>query len=118
MSATISDSMFGATQPSDSGVPPGMDPLRAPARLTARPPERVLRALAELGIDSENLLLSTITDIDLLGNYDPVWFVVTRERLAVIGEKQADVRIDLALSSIREFRAQAGVGSGLLQAKV
>src|SRR5688500_17610039 len=117
MSATLSDSIFGAGEPSQSGVPPGAGPLQAPRSLLARPPERVLAALRELGIDFGHVLLSTLTDIDHLGRYDPAWLIIAREKLVVVSDERAEIRLELALDSIREFRTQAGVGSGLLQAK-
>lgn len=92
--------------------------VRLPGTLAAPLPERIARVVAEQGLDTANLKISTQTDIDQLGRYDPAWLVLGAERLLVVDDVRADVRLALEVPSIREFRTLAGVGSGLLQAKV
>ncbi len=97
----------------------GSNGSRARQPLLEQPPPQVRRCLERFGAVDGQLRLSTATDIDLLGRYEPQWLAVTPQRLWIVsdGEEPA-VRLSLELSEVSEFRTQPGVGSGLLQARV
>jgi ATP-binding cassette subfamily B protein len=94
-----------------------MEPLR-PSLLWQRPPESVVDRLRAVGLNDSDLLLAMPTDIDLLGRYARRWLMVTAERLVVIGEDEPEAPVSLRLGDVGEFRLRAGVGSGLLTARV
>jgi ATP-binding cassette subfamily B protein len=87
--------------------------------LKQRPPAPVARRLAEAGVREEDLLLCTVSDIDLSGEYRPQWIAVTAQRLLVLsGDEAPEVVVSMELGQAGEFRTESGVGSGLLQARV
>src|SRR5437763_11756910 len=82
------------------------------------PPDAVRRRLHEGGADGE-VVLCTWTDIDRLGAYRPQWIAATRERIWVVPEDPLDPgTISVPLAEVGEFRTVAGVGSGVLTAKL
>src|SRR5206468_4356306 len=75
--------------------------------------------LADRGIHPETVLICTDSDIDDAGHYRPQWLVVTTDYLFVCApDATAQVRVELKLSDVSEFRCEGVIGCGLLQARV
>lgn len=88
-------------------------------RLQQSPPTEVADLLRASGVEADDLLLCTPTEIDLAGQYRNHWLAVTDSRLLVVSDGAAPkLTRDIALDDALEFRAYAGVGSGLLQARL
>jgi len=86
--------------------------------LRIEPPQAVADVLAAESVDMEGLLLCTNTDIDSLGTYKPQWLLVNKDGLWVISDaKEPAILTHLAFKDVTEFRCQATIGSGLLQAR-
>jgi ATP-binding cassette, subfamily B, bacterial len=65
-----------------------------------------------------DLRLCTCTDIDRLGRYRLQWLAVTDDTVAVVPETDDEPPIIVRFTEANEFRCEAVVGSGLLQARV
>ncbi len=65
------------------------------------------------------VLLSTTSDLSLAGEPRDHWIVVTQDNLAVVDATAEPTLVDhLPLAEVEKFRAQGGIGSGLLQGYV
>jgi len=65
------------------------------------------------------VLLSTTSDLSLAGERRDHWIVVTQDNLAVVDATGEPTLVDhLPLAEVEKFRAQGGIGSGLLQGYV
>jgi len=83
------------------------------------PPGSVLRVLDEQGLNHQPPLLSTATDISMLGELQRQWLVVTADQVAVLSDGDAPcVLCRLPLAEVKSFRANGVIGSGFLQARV
>ncbi|HBT17964.1 MAG TPA: hypothetical protein DEB05_13530, partial [Firmicutes bacterium] len=56
-------------------------------------PQEIKRFFEEIGVQEEELLLTTDSDLDLEGNYSTQWLVLSSTRLMNIGLKGALVWI-------------------------
>ena len=83
------------------------------------PPHTVGQALAQQGLNPEDLLLCTSTDVNRLGSYEPQWLAVTQERIVVLTEEDApETLFTMHVKDPSEYRCQSMIGSGLLQARI
>ncbi|MBY0587080.1 DUF1854 domain-containing protein [bacterium] len=82
------------------------------------PPAEVLSSLEEQDGIEGPILLKTPTDINLVGQPAREWLLVTPGHVAVIAEGSAQVLRSVAIVEVTSFRALAGIGSGMLQARV
>jgi len=82
-------------------------------------PGKVRSSLDEAGLNHRPIHLSIDTDVQLDGLSQSEWLIVTRDHISVVaGNSEAGVLRSLAWNDVTKFRVAAGVGSGLLQAKV
>ncbi len=92
--------------------------------LRETPPDLVVSRLGALGLDQRDLRLCTHTDIDRFGRYRRQWLAVTADRVAVVPEAPSvagtrdEPSVMVRFDEANEFRCEAAVGSGLLQARV
>src|SRR2546421_1808721 len=83
------------------------------------PPDSVSLALEQLGLNGEPPLLSTPTDINLLGGFQRQWLIVNDREVAVLSDDEpAALLRRLPVGKVESFRANGAIGSGLLQAQV
>jgi len=82
-------------------------------------PQSVRSAAEAAGLDGEAILLSTHSDIDLFGNPQKSWLILTPSRLIVVGQHNGTVQVthNVPTAEIRDARLAPQVGSGLLQVK-
>ncbi len=85
---------------------------------TVHVPASVHGCLDECNTEKESILLSIDTDVSLDGKQTREWLIVTPDRLTVEGRSPSDFKRSYLLEGIQSIRTVAGVGSGLLQAKV
>lgn len=86
------------------------------------PPEIAALLTSHRHGQATDLLLSTQTDVDLLGERSTEWLLVTADEVVVAavgdsGGLPARVR-RVALADVEQFRARGVLGSGFLQARV
>jgi ATP-binding cassette, subfamily B, bacterial len=87
--------------------------------LTKTPPPALAAKLSELGIAAGDLIIFTDTDIDRHGRYVSQWLAITATRLVVLSDgDQPLVLHDVQLNEAKEYRSEAVIGSGLLQARI
>src|SRR6185503_8958254 len=82
-------------------------------------PQSVYQELDRRGLNGVPVLLSTTSELSLSGRPERHWIVATRYNVATV--KEADgptVQTHVPVAEVREFRTQATVGSGFLQAYV
>ncbi len=87
------------------------------AALELDPPSVVLQLLNEDNLNHRPVLLKTCTDVDLSGNADEQWLIVTADHVNLVSIQAHKVVQSVDLKTAEQFRTQAGVGSGLLQVK-
>ncbi|MEX0775854.1 MAG: DUF1854 domain-containing protein [Phycisphaeraceae bacterium] len=104
--------IVASVTPTDSASPKS-------ARLRTSPPAAILASLQRRGIHVDDLAISIVSDINLLGQYATQWLMATTRELLVYAEaQQEEPLLTLELCEASEFRTVAVVGSGILQAKV
>ena len=88
-------------------------------RLREDMPQDVAREASAAGLDGQELLLCTQSGIDLLGEPNPQWLILTPSRLLVVGQEDGRTRavVNIPVSQIGDARVAPQVGSGLLQVK-
>lgn len=108
----------GGSAPSPrSPKPPAAAPSTSSLKRT--PPLGIVRLLSRERIGLDDLLLSVETDIDASGAYRPQWLIVTDARVLVCFDGDTPhLEAALNLTDVSEFRCEAVIGSGLLQARV
>jgi len=91
-------------------------------KLRQIPPPAVAARLRAEGIADQSILLCAPTDIDRQGRYTRQWLIVTEQRggrVLVIGEEApTPVLVSFGLRKPSEYRLHAGVGSGILTARI
>lgn len=88
-------------------------------KLQTPPPPAIAASLRQAGADIDHIQISLQTDINLLGAYHPQWVIGTRTGVWVVDEARPDeVVTSVLFGEVSEFRTQAVVGSGILQARV
>ncbi|HXE52392.1 MAG TPA: DUF1854 domain-containing protein [Tepidisphaeraceae bacterium] len=89
--------------------------------LKQTPPRAVVRFLHTLGIETQDLVLCTNTDLDSSGAYQSQWLIVTKDRVLVVDDDPAPrgtACCSVRLEDVSEFRCEGVIGAGLLQARV
>jgi ATP-binding cassette, subfamily B, bacterial len=82
-------------------------------------PGAVRGSLDAAGLNHRPILLSIDTDVQLDGQVAHEWLIATRDHLSVVaGGADTSVQRSFAWTAITKFRVAAGVGSGVLQAKL
>jgi len=84
------------------------------------PPDLASKARGE-GVDLAKAWLVTCTDLNLSGNYEPVYLVAEPDRLLTAAKPPVGgtaVRIVLQRQAISEIRTRQGVGGGFIEALV
>ncbi len=85
-------------------------------------PEHLARILERDGHGSDHTWLCTDTDLNLFGQYEKVYLLVSDDRLLTVGEPGGrwlgPARIFLKRTDISEIRTRQGVGGGFLEALV
>ena len=83
-------------------------------------PPLIQKALEERSIKDEDIVIATSTDLDIAGEYEDRWLIVTKELVLVyLLEKEDEALLirELAISEIAAARTDSRVGSGFLEAK-
>jgi len=84
------------------------------------PPDLAGRAAVE-GVRVEEAWLTTRTDLNLHGQYEPVYLLVEADRLVTLGQPASPdepaLRISLQREHIQEVRTRQGIGGGFLEAR-
>ena len=80
-------------------------------------PQEIKRFFEEIGVQEEELLLTTDSDLDLEGNYSTQWLVLSSTRLMNIGLKGALVWIvkEFNLNELTSVRVDRRVGNASLE---
>jgi ATP-binding cassette subfamily B protein len=82
-------------------------------------PGKVKTLLENQQLNGVPVLLSTTSDLSLIGDESPHWIVATRENLAVVtGGAEPRLVTHVPLERVQKFRAHGAIGSGFLQAYV
>ncbi len=82
-------------------------------------PSWVHGCLEASGCDSHSIQLAIDTDVSLEGQSAREWLLVTPDRISVlVGASEPKVLRAIKLDDVESLRTVAGVGSGMLQAKV
>ncbi len=82
-------------------------------------PGAVRGSLDAAGLNHRPILLSIDTDVQLDGQNAQEWLIVTKDHLSVVANgSESSVQRSFAWTAITKFRVAAGVGSGVLQAKL
>jgi ATP-binding cassette subfamily B protein len=82
-------------------------------------PPAVCTELDRRGLNGVPVLLSTTTDLSLSGQPRRHWIVATRLNVATVADGDApSVANHVPVGEVQEFRAQAAMGSGFLQAYI
>ena len=85
-------------------------------------PHSLQNELAKLHIRPEKVWLCTDTDLNLNGDYEQVWLVVSDEAIATLAVPrepgQPTARLHITRDEIQEVRVRQGVGGGFLEAIV
>ncbi len=88
-------------------------------KLQTPPPPAIVASLRQTGADVDRIQISIQTDINLIGEYDPQWVIGTQSGVWVVdAAKPEEIVTSVQYGEVLEFRTQAVVGSGILQAKV
>lgn len=99
--------------------PTSAPPRHASSSLKRTPPLGIVRLLSQERIGLDDLLLCVETDIDANGACRPQWLIVTADRVLVCSDGDTtSVDLRLTFAQVSEFRCEAVIGSGLLQARV
>lgn len=82
-------------------------------------PTAVRKAIEAGGLNGRPVLLSTSTQINMLGEAQPRWLVLTDKHLVVVAEDEDSARVlhQIVADEISDARIMPQVGSGLLQIK-
>ena len=84
-------------------------------------PPLILQAVQAHEIASDDVIVATDTDLDIVGEYSESWVIVTKERVLVfyIDEEDGEALLqkDIAIAQIETARTDTRVGSGFLEVK-
>ncbi len=87
--------------------------------LTEPLPSTIESFRQQSGLNGLPVLLSTTTDIDLTGEFNRQWLVVTRDDVSVLSDGAAPALLRRwTIAQLSGFRSHSAVGSGFLQAQV
>jgi ATP-binding cassette subfamily B protein len=82
-------------------------------------PQSVYKELDRRGLNGVPVLLSTTSELSLSGRPERHWIVATQYNVATVKEADSPtVQTHVPVADVSEFRTQATVGSGFLQAYV
>jgi len=83
-------------------------------------PGAIKEILAEMGISSADVLLSTDSDLDFLGGYAEQWLILTREAILVfdVDKDGAKLLRNIRVEDISKVYTESRVGSSFLEVKV
>ena len=91
------------------------------SQIRAPLPPLIRKVLAERSIAEEDIVIATKTDLDIAGDYEERWLLVTKEQILVFlpEEKEGEALLirELPIGEIETARTDSRVGSGFLEAR-